>query len=232
MEEGRVGGLAGELEERRGGEREGPLTPPRFAFHPSPLRLPPFLIEFIAVAVLLALASVGFFWQILFTSTTWMPAGGGDLAPFLYPNYHFAAEQLRQGVIPLWNPHLYSGAPFAADIQSGLFYPVNLLVFLLVPDLTYEWLEYLAVFHFWLAGITMYLCLRLLRPPTADRRPPTSNLQPPTSNLQPPTSNLQPPTSNLQPPTFNPQPPSPLLPPSPERWLLSSAICSLSTSAT
>ena len=91
-----------------------------------------------------------------------MPAGGGDLAPFLYPNYHFAAQYLRQGIIPLWNPHLYSGAPFAADIQSGLFYPINLLVFLFVPRLTYEWLEYLAIFHFWLAGVTMYLCLRLL----------------------------------------------------------------------
>ncbi len=121
-----------------------------------------FLSEVIAATGLLALATVGFFWQILLTPNAWMPAGGGDLAPFLYPNYHFAAEHVRQGVIPLWNPHLYSGAPFAADIQSGLFYPVNLLIFLLVPKLTFEWLEYLAIFHFWLAGTTMYLCLRLL----------------------------------------------------------------------
>ncbi len=108
--------------------------------------------------------TVGFFWQVLLTPNTWMPAGGGDLAPFLYPNYRFAAEYLRQGVIPLWNPHLYSGTPFAADIQSGLFYPINLLLFLGVPNLTFEWLEYLAIFHFWLAGVTMYLCLRLLVP--------------------------------------------------------------------
>ena len=93
-----------------------------------------------------------------------MPAGGGDLTPFLYPNYHFAAEYLHQGIIPLWNPYLYSGTPFAADVQSGLFYPLNLLLFLLIPDLTYEWLEYLAIFHIWLAGVTMYLCLRLLTP--------------------------------------------------------------------
>lgn len=126
-----------------------------------------FLPEFIIAAILLALATLGFFWQILFTPATWQPAGGGDLAPFLYPNYYFAAQSLRQGIIPLWNPHLYSGTPFAADIQSGLFYPVNLLIFLLVPHLTYEWLEYLAIFHFWLAGATMYGCLRLLRPPTA-----------------------------------------------------------------
>jgi len=122
----------------------------------------PFPAELVAVAVGLALVTVGFFWQILLTTDTWMPAGGGDLAPFLYPTYRFAAEQLRQGVIPLWNPHLYSGAPFAADIQSGLFYPINLLLFLLIPNFSYEWLEYLALFHFWLAGFTMYLCLRRL----------------------------------------------------------------------
>lgn len=126
------------------------------------MRHSPFLAEVIAASGLLALITVGFFWQILLTDQAWMPAGGGDLAPFLYPNYRFAAEQLQQGVIPLWNPHLYSGTPFAADIQSGLFYPINLLVFLLVPNLTYEWLEYLAIFHFWLAGTTMYVCLRWL----------------------------------------------------------------------
>ncbi len=127
-----------------------------------------FLIELIIAAVLLALVTVGFFWQILLTDQAWMPAGGGDLAPFLYPNYRYAAEQLRQGHLPLWNPHLYSGAPFAADIQSGLFYPINLVIFLLVPRLTYEWLEYLAVFHFWLAGMNMYLCLRLLKSSATD----------------------------------------------------------------
>jgi hypothetical protein len=123
-----------------------------------------FAAEVIGATGLLALATVAFFWQILLTPNTWMPAGGGDLAPFLYPNYRFAAHYLGQGVIPLWNPHLYGGTPFAADIQSGLFYPVNLLLFLFVPNLTFEWLEYLAIFHFWLAGSTMYLCLRLLMP--------------------------------------------------------------------
>jgi hypothetical protein len=120
-------------------------------------------LEFTIAAGLLALVTLGFFWQIAFTEA-WMPAGGGDLAPLLYPNYRFAAENLRQGILPLWNPHLYSGTPFAADIQSGLFYPINLIVFLLVPNLTYGWLEFLAVFHIWLAGATMYVCLRLLTP--------------------------------------------------------------------
>ncbi len=111
----------------------------------------------------IALATLGFFWQLFFTTDTWMPSGGGDLVSFLYPLYHFAARNLRRGIIPLWNPYLYGGAPFAADNQSGLFYPVNLLFFLLFPEVTYSTMELLAVFHFFLAGALMYICLRNLR---------------------------------------------------------------------
>ncbi|MFQ5611183.1 MAG: YfhO family protein [Anaerolineae bacterium] len=123
-------------------------------------RLPPLMPEVMAAGGLLAVGTAGFFWRVLLTPS-WMPAGGGDLAPFLYPNYHFAASQLKQGVIPLWNPHLYSGVPFAADIQNGLFYPINLILFFASPEVTFESLQFLAIFHFWLAGIGMYLCLRI-----------------------------------------------------------------------
>jgi hypothetical protein len=119
----------------------------------------------------IALLTVGFFWQLLFTPNTYMPAGGGDLASFLYPVYHYAARSLRRGIIPLWNPYLYGGAPFVGDIQSGLFYPVNLLVFFLVPELTYPIMELLAVLHFFLAGAFMYLCLRSLERRVARRDP-------------------------------------------------------------
>ncbi len=122
------------------------------------------IIEIIGAAIILALVTIAFFWQIVFTDNTWMPAGGGDLVPFIYPNYHFAAQTLQHGIIPLWNPHLYSGIPFAADSQSGLFYPVNLLVFLFHPNLTVETLEYMAIFHFWLAGWGMYIFLRGMNP--------------------------------------------------------------------
>ena len=117
-------------------------------------------LQALVAGTMLALLTAAFFWQILFTPNAWMPAGGGDLVPFLYPNYQFAAQNLRQGIIPLWNPHLYSGIPFAADPQSGLFYPINLIVFVLTPDLTVNALEHLAIFHFWLAGFGMYLYLQ------------------------------------------------------------------------
>ncbi len=124
------------------------------------LRLHPLVPDLIGASGVLAAATAAFFWQVLLVPNTWMPAGGGDLAPFLFPNYHFAAEQIKQGVIPLWNPHLYGGVPFAADLQNGLFYPLNLLLFFVVREVRYEHLQGFVVLHFWLAGTTMYACLR------------------------------------------------------------------------
>ena len=73
---------------------------------------------------LLALLAVGFFWRPLLAGDVYMPADGGDMASFLYPTYKFAATWIRQGVIALWNPHLYGGETFVGDIQSGILYPV------------------------------------------------------------------------------------------------------------
>lgn len=115
----------------------------------------------LGVIVLLMLVCAGFYWRILFGGA-WMPSGGGDLASFLWPTYSFAARSLKSSVLPLWNPYLYSGMPFAADNQSGLFYPVNLLVFMLVPNLTYFVMELMSVLHVWWAGVGMYILLRTM----------------------------------------------------------------------
>lgn len=104
-------------------------------------------------------ATAGFFWRLL-VGQVWMPAGGGDLAHFLYPTYAFAAEWWRRGVIPLWNPHLFAGAPFVGDPQSGIFYPLYLLTFVLSAPLTFREVEYLSVLHFFIAGAGMYAFLR------------------------------------------------------------------------
>lgn len=113
-----------------------------------------------AVGLLLALV-VGFFWRALFNSGVTMPNGGGDLVSFFYPNHVFASESLRQGEFPLWNPYLFGGMPFAADIQSGLYYPLNWL-FWLAGNVTYEKLEMLAVVHYWLAASFSYALARSL----------------------------------------------------------------------
>ncbi len=113
-----------------------------------------------AIGLLLVLV-VGFFWRALFDKGVTMPNGGGDLVSFFYPNHVFASESLRQGEFPLWNPTLFGGMPFAADIQSGLYYPLNWL-FWLAGSVTYEKLEMLAVIHYWLAATFSYLLARSL----------------------------------------------------------------------
>ena len=118
----------------------------------------------LAVAVLL------FFGPVII-GRAWIPAGGGDLVSFIFPMYRFAGASLRGGEIPLWNPNLYAGAPFIADNQSGVFYPINLLLFLLVPNFSYQAIEGLVILHIFLAGATMYFCLRWLRPEDPLRRP-------------------------------------------------------------
>jgi len=130
-------------------------------------------------------ATAGFFWRLL-AGQVWMPAGGGDLAQFLYPTYTFAAESWRRGVIPLWNPYLFAGAPFVGDIQSGIFYPLNLLTFLISSPLTFCDMEYLSVLHFFIAGAGMFAFLRYgkLRTPALACGASVANYESPTSNFQ------------------------------------------------
>ncbi|MEA3375792.1 MAG: YfhO family protein [Chloroflexota bacterium] len=113
----------------------------------------------LACLALLGLAVAAFFWPLILTEA-WIPRGGGDLVSFLWPTYHFAARSLRSGTVPLWNPHLYSGAPFVADNQSGVFYPINLVAFCAAGPPSYAVMEGLVVLHVWIAAATMFGLLR------------------------------------------------------------------------
>ncbi len=146
----------------------------------------PHLCDILALG-LLGAATLLFFWRLL-GGQVWMPAGGGDLAQFLYPTYHFAAESWRRGIIPLWNPYLFAGAPFVGDIQSGIFYPVNLLTFLISNPLTFRDMEFLSVLHFLIAGVGMYAFLRWGGLEIRDCIAPSRNRESPIPNPQSPIS--------------------------------------------
>jgi hypothetical protein len=76
-----------------------------------------------------------------------------------YPWRAFAARTLRAGLIPLWNPHQFCGAPFVANGQSAVFYPPNWLFCLL--DVRYAF-GLTAALHYLLAGCFMVLLAREL----------------------------------------------------------------------
>ena len=115
--------------------------------------------DFDVVALgLLALAALGLFWRIV-TGRNAMPADGGDMLSFLFPTYRFAAASLRDGAWPLWNPHVYGGAPHVGDVQAGFLYLPNLLLFLINPEFPYAALQWSSIAHMWFAGAGMYLLL-------------------------------------------------------------------------
>ncbi len=51
----------------------------------------------------------------------------GDNYYLMLPQKIFLVEQLKQGVVPFWNPYNFSGVPFLADINHAPFYPSTLL---------------------------------------------------------------------------------------------------------
>lgn len=66
-------------------------------------------------------------------------------------------QALLSGEIPWWNPYVFAGMPFAANGQSALFYPFNLLF--LPLSLEAGMLVFLAL-HQFVTGFGMFLLLR------------------------------------------------------------------------
>lgn len=50
-----------------------------------------------------------------------------------FPWKYEAVQQIKHGELPLWNPYSFSGTPLLANIQSGVFYPLNIVFILPVP---------------------------------------------------------------------------------------------------
>jgi len=87
---------------------------------------------------------------------------------FLYQNYPyrvFAAVSLRHGTFPFWNPYIFGGIPFFADVQSAVLYPFNLILTLFVHNnvLSYKIVEIQDILHLSFAGIFMYILLRYMK---------------------------------------------------------------------
>lgn len=73
---------------------------------------------------LLALLALpfAFFWQETLGRST---LASGDVAMFFYPLVRLAAEQLRAGQWPWWNPGPFGGLPLLTNLQAGLLDPCN-----------------------------------------------------------------------------------------------------------
>lgn len=76
-----------------------------------------------------AIASLSAFCALLLRKTL---LGGGamlgyDLFNYFFPAKAYFAAALHRGELPLWNPYVYFGAPFLANVQMGVLYPPDLI---------------------------------------------------------------------------------------------------------
>ncbi|WP_257457939.1 YfhO family protein [Archangium lipolyticum] len=86
---------------------------------------------------------------------------GRDAFRIFIPDSAFLLEALRAGELPLWNPYLRLGQPFAATLYSQVFYPPRLLTVLLAGPVAGLTLQHLL--HGVIAAAGTFLLLRHLR---------------------------------------------------------------------
>jgi hypothetical protein len=116
--------------------------------------------------LLITLAVALFYWKITFTKQfsilwQWEPVTQS------YSWYNFAASSIHKGILPIWDPYRFSGNTFIGEMQTGLFYPLKFLVYLmpldengLVSERIYN--QFYVLTHV-LAAIFMFLLARHLR---------------------------------------------------------------------
>ncbi|MEK7119002.1 MAG: DUF6044 family protein, partial [Patescibacteria group bacterium] len=83
-----------------------------------------------------------------------------DVVTQIYPWKKITIDSWKQGQVPLWNPYSFSGTPHAANYQTAVFSPVNLLYFIL-PFL--EAWSIMILLQPLFAGLFMYFLLRTLK---------------------------------------------------------------------
>jgi hypothetical protein len=112
------------------------------------------ILPHIAAAGLLALLVIILFGRLLFTDRV---LASGDILLYFYPYRSFAAAAFREGEIALWNPYIFSGAPFLANPQAAALYPLHWpLSWLPVTKQIYV----SGALHAWILGLGGYTLLR------------------------------------------------------------------------
>ena len=119
--------------------------------------LAPAVADLIAIGALLIITAVVAANRFAFDS--WLTRM--DLLTFFLPWYSFLGDRLREFAVPGWNPHLFSGAPFAGDPESGWMYAPAMAAFTLIGEATAAF-KGMVVLHLVIAGLTTYAFARVL----------------------------------------------------------------------
>ena len=102
----------------------------------------------------LALATQAVLWPLGLTDRV---LAGVDALTYFTPYWAYRLSALRAGQIPLWNPYLFLGAPFLANPQAAVLYPLHWPLSWLSPASALIWS---ALLHTWLAAGFTYTFAR------------------------------------------------------------------------
>ncbi|MDP3954870.1 MAG: hypothetical protein Q8Q15_00715, partial [bacterium] len=112
--------------------------------------------------ILILAAIIFFLREVLFLGKIFIPQDIdlGDFVLGTIPETTYLAQALHQGRFPLWAPEFYAGFPFAVNGESGLYYPINLVLFYLFPQ-QIAWGLY-ALIAFCTLGFSLFYFLKNL----------------------------------------------------------------------
>jgi len=109
-----------------------------------------------ALAVLFLVAwQALYFFPVTLAQAVWF---GSDTVRTYFPLGTELARALHAGRLPFWTTGMYSGFPLLADAQVGALYPVNLVLFALLPP--HFALSYSVLFHLAFAAVGTFLWVR------------------------------------------------------------------------
>ncbi|MFN8446511.1 MAG: YfhO family protein [Caldilineaceae bacterium] len=108
-------------------------------------------------ALLLLLFVLLLYYPLLFTNRV---LASGDILHYFYPYRDYAASAFREGKIPLWNPYIFLGAPFLANPQTAVLYPLHWPLSWLPVTKQIYWS---AALHTWILGLGGYHLMRRWR---------------------------------------------------------------------
>lgn len=82
-----------------------------------------------------------------------------DVTYMFHPWLLYAASEIGQGRLPLWNPYAFAGAPFFGAVQPALLFPLTAVAYVFPASTA---LTLICILKFSVAGLAMYWFLRTL----------------------------------------------------------------------
>ncbi len=109
--------------------------------------------DFLACVFIILAVFVYFYKTVFFKDNFFI----GDIYTQFFPWKNFLKQSIENRAVPFWNPFVFSGMPYLADIQKGAFYPLGIVFYFL--DFSPA-LKIYVLAHFVIMGVSIYFLLR------------------------------------------------------------------------